>query len=50
MTSLPTYEVDRAVRVPRLGRAVTAFIVVSFGFTWLASLPLVFSAPANLLP
>jgi membrane protease YdiL (CAAX protease family) len=29
---------------------VAVFLVVAFGFTWVVSLPLVFSAPANVLP
>lgn len=33
-----------------LGGAVTAFVVVAFGFTWLVWLPLVFSAVGNVLP
>ena len=36
--------------IPRLGRAVAVFIAVTFGFTWLTSLPVVFSEPKTVLP
>ncbi|MGA7205393.1 MAG: CPBP family intramembrane glutamic endopeptidase [Specibacter sp.] len=37
-------------QVQPLGRAVTVFIVVSFGFSWLAWLPLVVDGPTTVMP
>jgi hypothetical protein len=41
---------DRVSPLPRLGRAVAVFIAVTFGFTWLTSLPLVLFPPQNVMP
>jgi membrane protease YdiL (CAAX protease family) len=35
---------------PRLGRALTTFIIVTFGVTWLVAVPLIFSPAQIILP
>lgn len=50
MTSGHTVEVDQVLPVPRLGRAVVAFVAVTFAFTWLTSLPLVLAGPLSVMP
>lgn len=42
--------VDPTPRVRRLGRAVTTFVVVALGFSWLIWLPLVFAGPTPVMP
>ncbi|MGO4535910.1 CPBP family intramembrane glutamic endopeptidase [Leifsonia sp. 2MCAF36] len=41
---------DAHSSVPRFGRSLAVFIAVTFGFTWLAALPLVLSTPPAVLP
>lgn len=41
---------DHSAPVPRLGRAITMYLAVTFGFTWLTALPLVLAGPTTVLP
>lgn len=50
MTPDPRTHLERTVHVPRLGRAVAVFVVVTFGFTWLTTLPLVLTPPGAVMP
>lgn len=41
---------ERPPAAPRLGRSLLAFVVVTFGFTWLTAVPLVVSGSVSVLP
>jgi membrane protease YdiL (CAAX protease family) len=41
---------ERPAAVPRLGRAVAVFLVVTFGFSWLVYLPLLVVPPQPVMP
>ncbi|GAA1448851.1 CPBP family intramembrane glutamic endopeptidase [Leifsonia poae] len=43
-------DVGHRTTVPRLGRAVAVFVGVTFGFSWLISLPLVLAPPLTVMP